>query len=252
MTTPDAVTLRTKLQDGTDAPRHVRMDAERLRSRLVAPAMHVMRGALTSIHGFSEFLLRQDPPQQQRLELLGIVHDQANYLSEVITELTELMRLEVEGAEAWRFAALSMGELMKTCSRESAARDRFKLTIEDRLPDIRADEQRLKTAMSRLLACVVDLSQPGEPLHIGLRREPEREFIAATVEFASSQLQTGDGGHLLEPFFVAQRPEGATGGAPGLALTRAIVEMHGGIVKVQSEIKDQSVRINLLLPMAAG
>ena len=58
---------------------------EALNARLVAPAVHRTRGALTSIHGFSSFLLNQDCAPEQRQEVLGIIHDQASYLASVVT-----------------------------------------------------------------------------------------------------------------------------------------------------------------------
>lgn len=222
---------------------------EALRSRLVAPALHVMRGALTSIHGFSEFLLREDPPQPQRQELLSIVHEQANHLAGVLNELTELVRLEADGAGALQLSRLSLSTLVQTTALTCMAKDRLNIEVQSELPAILADERRLGTAFGWLLSCAADLSLPGEAIDVVLRHEPGTNSVALTVQFASPPLQPGELTRLFEPFFIRTAEQRERSGIPGLALTRRLVEMHGGRVQGEYNVPRKCLRIETLLPI---
>src|ERR1700753_1506540 len=62
--------------------------------RLVGPAVHEVLGALTSIHGFAEFLLNHQVDLAQQRELLGTIHLQSEQLQSLVEELVCLFQME--------------------------------------------------------------------------------------------------------------------------------------------------------------
>jgi two-component system phosphate regulon sensor histidine kinase PhoR len=67
---------------------------EEVRRDFVANASHELKTPLTSIRGYTETLLSDDPPPEIRLQFLQTVHQNAERLQQIIEDLLDLSRLE--------------------------------------------------------------------------------------------------------------------------------------------------------------
>jgi len=107
------------------------------------------------------------------------------------------------------------------------------LQAEDGLPQIVADAELLKTCFLNLMINAVDAMPDGGVLSVAVRRGGDDS--AATIEIAVSDTGRGmtpeDIRTAFEPYFSTKD----TGLGLGLALTRKIVEDHGGHIQLESE-----------------
>jgi two-component system phosphate regulon sensor histidine kinase PhoR len=97
---------------------------EEVRRDFVANASHELKTPLTSIRGYTETLIADDPPAEIRGEFLQIVHQNAERLQQIIEDLLDLSRLEsgrwdpdlvdvdpvLIAAEAWQASAQNGAE----------------------------------------------------------------------------------------------------------------------------------------------
>ena len=70
---------------------------ERVRSDFVANASHELKTPLTSIRGFAETLVEDDPPAELRREFLGLIRNNTLRLQRLVDDLLDLSRLESGG-----------------------------------------------------------------------------------------------------------------------------------------------------------
>ena len=223
---------------------------EALNARLVAPAVHRARGALTSIHGFSSFLLDQDCAPEQRQEVLGIIHDQASYLASVVTELVDLVNIEIVAGRDWKFVRQPAAELLREVI---SAHDggKVNLHIEEGLPPISVDADHLRRGLLRLLRYASDGSMKGEDVNVSLTRADEPGYLAVSVKHRCREPLHPDVGRVFEPFSPPNRDELHGAANLGLALTKEIIDLHGGKALVSGDQRRHCVEVSLLLPIPA-
>ncbi len=112
---------------------------ELLTQKLLAPAIHQMRGALTNIHGFSGWMLETDTASEQRQECLEIIQTQAIYLDDLVTELLELSQTELHRDQYFSWAMQDLKvvveQALATCRTRTNAL--IALDASDSLPPVR-------------------------------------------------------------------------------------------------------------------
>ncbi len=137
--------------------------------RLLSPAAHDMRGALTNIGGFAELMLLQDYDADQRRKMLASMRDQAEKLGQIVDELLELARLELSGQADPPTAVVSLAPLLRAAVAELTAlrpSARVMLDIDERAPAAAVDAMEITRAMVRLLLYGTMLTGDGQ---MGLR-----------------------------------------------------------------------------------
>ncbi len=102
---------------------------------------------------------------------------------------------------------------------------------------LQADEERLFQVVVNLISNAIHYSRPDTTIHVCIRSKPTH--ILFQVHNAGPPLSQEQQTHLFEPFY--RTPYGETqlkdGWGLGLAVSKEIVERHGGHIRVQSNEK---------------
>jgi signal transduction histidine kinase len=111
----------------------------------------------------------------------------------------------------------------------------FKVEVEDDLPTIQGDQVRLNQVINNLASNAVKFTDEG---HITLRAFKDNGWICLQVEDTGIGIAKEDLTKIFERF---QQVDGSNarkqeGTGLGLAITRHLVEMHGGSIKVKSDL----------------
>ena len=108
-------------------------------------------------------------------------------------------------------------------------------TVDENIGQVHGDEGTLVEALVNVIGNGVKYSRMGSKVVVTVEEKDDEVFIYVTdsgVGIAPEDLP-----FIFEGFYVGRiRPEGATGSGLGLALTRRIIEAHGGAISVDSEL----------------
>ncbi|MBD2517396.1 response regulator [Nostoc sp. FACHB-973] len=223
-----------------------------LKNQFLANTSHEIRTPLSSIIGFTHLLLAQgyEPSRERQQEYLNIIQSSGKHLLALINDILDLSKIEANQLEVqWETVDIPL-----LCSnvfalvKEKAANKGLKLVLELD-PDITtlvADSLRLKQMLLNLLFNALKFTSKG---NVGLQVACQGLFVHFTVWDTGAGISQEDQAQLFDPYFqIANAVAGIEGTGLGLAVTRKLAEIHGGSVKVESEINHGS-RFTLVLPL---
>jgi signal transduction histidine kinase len=242
--------LETRLRELSGALTAARVEAEianRSRSEFFAMMGHELRTPLNAIIGFSEIIKDEifGPVGSARYrEYMHDINDSGHHLLDMVNDLLNIARIEVGNNEVEdqvlavsEMVAASLAEFADQAAAGGVALDS---DIPVELPNLRADPDKLRQMLGHLLSNAIKFTEPGGRVTLGvwpdLDSGPDSDFVFQVVD-------TGIGMALkdipvaLAPFgqvknALRQRHEGS---GLGLTLTKALAELHGGSLDVQSE-----------------
>src|SRR6185369_6682855 len=114
------------------------------------------------------------------------------------------------------------------------------------LPSVLVDRSQIERVVANLVVNAIRYTKQGE---IKISAEPRNNYVAISVSDTGTGIPQEYLPHIFEKF--VQVPGAPTGGAGlGLAISRLIVEAHGGQISVQSE-PDKGSTFTFTLPIAA-
>jgi two-component system cell cycle sensor histidine kinase PleC len=236
-----------------DRERQKAEDASRAKSAFLANMSHELRTPLNAIIGFSEIMDK---------ELLGPIgseqyktysHDiweSGNHLLLLINDILDMAKIEA-GKFTLSPHPLAVTELIEAAVRmNKPGADNKSLPISvdaENLPDIEADARAVKQMVSNLLSNAVKFTDQGMVLVQG--RTTNWGIVIRVAD-------TGCGippEHLVDlatPFkqVETELSRNHQGTGLGLALTKTLAEMHGGKMKIQSEVGKGTI-VSLYLPL---
>ena len=220
------------------------------RSALLRSVSHDLRTPLATIQAVVTDLRDADTyDQASRAELLDLVADEAERLDRLVANLLSLSRIDA-GALVPVCQAIPLEELFEDCVRRHArlVRDRKVVyEISFAFPLVDADWVLIDQVLTNLLANAVRHAPEGSRISISAHRLGE-----SMVEVAVSDQGPGVPAALRESIFIPFRtgPGSASSGV-GLAIARAIVEAHGGTIKVD-DAEPTGARVAFTLPIHHG
>lgn len=215
-----------------------RAETERLKDELVATVSHELRTPLTSLRGFAELMLKRNYPVEKQREFLAIMQQEATRLTTLINDFLDLQRIE-SGRQTYQFEYVSLQDLLRqrvTVFSDSGGPHHFTLDIDETLPFIRADKDRLQLVLTNLLSNAVKFSPAGGTIAVGSR--PQGHEVLTWVTDQGVGIPPEALPKLFTKFFRVDNQEtrriGGTG--LGLALAKKIIEAHGGQIWVESVV----------------
>jgi two-component system, OmpR family, sensor histidine kinase KdpD len=222
---------RASLAEEAEAAR-VAAESESLRNTLLASISHDLRTPLAVIAGASSALI--DPSlsldAEARAQLARSIDAKAQEMSGLISNVLDLMRFEAGEAHLRRdwqtlddLLGLALGQL-----HEALRQHVLRIDLPASLPAVYVDALLVTQVFSNLLDNCVKHTPPGT--QVSISASVEGPAVRVVVDDNGPGLPPGDPARLFEKF-QRGRDEGNTGGAGlGLAICRAIVNAHGGVI----------------------
>jgi signal transduction histidine kinase len=227
-------------------------DLDDRRAEFLAVVAHELRTPLTSIVSFSELLRGEsDGLSADGGRFLDIIERNADRLLRLIDDLLMLNRLE-GGALPLELTSVSIPGLAAEAVRNaSAVAAKSGVTVHldpGEGPPARADPRRLLQVLDNLIGNAVKFSSAGGLVRVSARYM--RESWRIDVSDTGIGIPPDEAARLFSPFVRGSnaRIAGLPGTGLGLSIVKALVEMHGGQVRVASEL-GQGTTFSVLLPM---
>jgi signal transduction histidine kinase len=216
--------------------------ANRHKSEFLANMSHELRTPLNAVIGFSDVLLEHTFGElnDKQDQYIGIIQTSGRHLLSLINDILDLSKIEAGRMEL----ELSQFDLEMaidntvTLVRDRAARHDLTLAVEVEpdLAPVVGDERKIKQILLNFLSNAVKFTPDGG--RIGVRAGRVEGGVEIAVSDTGVGIAPEDQAAIFEEFrqvgtdYVRKRE----GTGLGLALTKRFVELHGGQIRVESEV----------------
>jgi two-component system sensor histidine kinase KdpD len=230
----------------------LQVEAETLRNTLLSAISHDLRTPLAAIKGATSLLLKSpglDPGV--RLDLLTSVHEEADYINRMVTNLLDLTRLE-SGAVRIQKEGQALEEIVGTVTDllEKGLKDHpLKISLPSDLPMIPMDGALVQQVIFNLLDNAIQHTPSGTTIELSASADSN----AVTVEVADlgAGIKPGEERKIFDKFYRVTSEGKRAGMGLGLALCEAIVKIHGGRIWAESRPEGGAV-FRFTLPIGAS
>ena len=242
-TTQD-VTESARAEDALRAAKEQAELASRAKSEFLANMSHELRTPLNAVIGFSEMIRNQvigKIGNAKYLEYAKDINDSGAHLLGLITDILDLSKIEA-GRLKLDEEHVDVARVIRNCL--TLVKERAHtggLTLERKvpleLPALRADERKLKQILLNLLSNAVKFTPEGGTVTLTVAVGPRGGFVIQVIDsgigIASEDIATA-----MAPFgqvdsTLSRKYEGT---GLGLPLTKALVELHGATLELESEV----------------
>ncbi len=222
----------------------------------LANVSHDLRTPLTSIQGFSQAIaegVAADPEAARRAA--QIIHDEAARLHRMVESLLDLARIEADRM-TMRQHAVELGEILQVVGESLQVKAQEKgvhlaLHVPPDLPRIPGDGDRLAQVFTNLLDNAVKHTPEGG--NVTLYADADAYGIVVVVEDSGEGIPPQDLPRIFERFYQVDKSRESnrrSGMGLGLAITKQIVEAHGGTIQVASKLGEGTI-FTVQLPFSA-
>ncbi|MEW6418297.1 MAG: ATP-binding protein [Nitrospirota bacterium] len=259
--------------------------ASRAKSDFLANMSHELRTPLNSIIGFSEILQDElyGKLNEKQKEYANDIEGSGRHLLNLINDILDLSKVESGKMELelTKFPLTNVLVISLTMLKEKAMKHSIKLSLDieqDADIEIEADERKLKQIMFNLLSNAVKFTPDGGSVYVTARKliqeveklgnyevkkshdaqllnfltsQPhDRNFIEISIEDTGIGIKSEDMDKLFKEFSQLESPytKNHEGTGLGLALTKRLIELHGGKIWVESEFGKGS-KFTFVIPM---
>jgi PAS domain S-box-containing protein len=244
--------LRNQIAASEQA-RRLAEEASQLKDEFLATLSHEIRTPLNAVIGWTR-ILRTQPSVRSRAHALEVIERNAISQMRLVEDLLDMARI-ISGKLRLKIEPVSLVEVAQAAidvvAPGAAAKQlAIEVAIEDDVPAVSGDSERLQQVIWNLLANAVKFTETGGQIKLEIGR------VGPNV-----RLSVRDTGQGITPDFLpyvfdrfrqadasASRRHGGLG--LGLALVRQIVELHGGAVGADSRGVKQGATFWVTLPAA--
>jgi signal transduction histidine kinase/DNA-binding LacI/PurR family transcriptional regulator/AraC-like DNA-binding protein len=236
-----------------------RLDAEkadRIKTRLLANVSHEMRTPLNIIMGYTRNALQNPDKYGSELPIpltndLLQIQSNAEHQLRVINDLLDLSRAEIDELDL-SLELLDPRQLLMdafhSLADQSSPGIQWEIIVPERLPQIRADAVRLRQIFLNLLSNAKKYTENGQ---ITLGAEVAPPEIHFWVTDTGPGIDPKQQERIFEPFVTLEGNRRIAGGIGlGLSITRHLVALHGGRMKLDSQT-NQGSTFHIYLPLPA-
>jgi signal transduction histidine kinase len=229
--------------------------ANRAKSEFLANMSHEVRTPLNVILGYSEVIRDQHfgPLRPEKyLEYARDIHESGAFVLSLVNDVLDMAAIE-NGQSEIKESSVDIEAVVDFCFRMLKGRaESFKLElieeISENVPALFADERMVKQMLLNLLSNAVKFTPEGGRIGVVVTLADNGELVIAVADngvgIAEEHQQK-----ILEPFTVGEDAltRSVDGAGLGLALTKSMVEMHGGTLELRSNV-DVGTVVTLRFP----
>ena len=213
-------------------------ESDRLRSVLLDSVTHEFRTPLTAIKASAETLLSDvELDKPQRKDLLSVINEESDRLNRLIGEAAEVAQLDSHQLQL-HIEPHDISEATESAiaqSRQALQNHIVQTSIPDSLPSVRMDVERISEVLVHLLDNAGKYAPPGTPIQITAELR-DGEVVTSVADHGPG-IDDVEQDMIFEKFYRGRNQRMTVQGTGmGLAIARAIVELHGGKIGVTSQV----------------
>jgi PAS domain S-box-containing protein len=229
--------------------------ANKAKSEFLAMMSHELRTPLNAINGFSEMMERGvfgplgDP---HYAEYAQHIHSSGEYLLALINDVLDMSKIEAgkmtlneEYISLYEAAETALGLVSERASNHSLL---LVSRLQPDLPEVLADMRAIKQVLLNLLSNAIKFTPPGGRVELTIRTDADGSIVLSVCDTGIG-ISPDDQDAVMEPFRQANNRLSTEreGTGLGLSLVKALVELHGGSIHLESRL-DEGTTVGVRLP----
>lgn len=213
-----------------------RMESEGLRNSLLSAISHDLRTPLASIAGAASTLADEGTglSEAERQELSRAIHEETLRMSHLTSNILDMARLDTGPTHLnrqWRPLAEVVGDALTRlgeCIKERPVR----VTLPQDLSLVLLDPALVEQLLVNLLDNAIKYTPAGSPIEIGA--ELSAFSLILSVADRGPGIPKGEEDKLFDKFYRLRKEDARGGAGLGLAICKAIADLHGGIIQASN------------------
>ncbi|MDP6359481.1 MAG: ATP-binding protein [Planctomycetota bacterium] len=233
------------------------LDASRAKGQFLANMSHELRTPLNAIIGFSQMLQkpRTGELNTKQSRYVSNVLESGQHLLSLVNDILDLSKIEAAKLslepEEVNLQALvcSVTDLIQPLADKKDIL--LTLNLEQGLPEIVADDKRVRQILFNLLSNAVKFTESEGKVELSVSHSPEESRVRFSISDTGIGISEEDLEHIWDEFHQIDDSYAKTqeGTGLGLSLTRKLVALHQGSIDVTSEYRNGST-FTVELPVA--
>ncbi len=227
--------------------------ANRAKSQFLANMSHELRTPLNAILGFAEIIEQGlfGPTLPKYAEYAHDIRMSGRHLLDLINDVLDMAKVEA-GKWALQPEPLEVQSLAEECAslislKAEGAGVALGLHLDPCCPSLVADRRAVKQVLLNLLSNAVKFTPAGG--RVELTASPAEGGLSLSVADTGIGIPPDELPRLMRPFEQVEAAQNANRGTGlGLALSKALVELHGGSIRLDST-PGQGTRVQVTLPL---
>jgi len=210
---------------------------DKIKSEFVTAVSHDLRSPLTAILGYVELMGRVGPINDQQKEFIRRVRISVNAITNLITDLLDLGRIEAgfdTQKEPANFPLVVRYSVEALAAKAEIKHQKLVVNLPETLPPVYANPVRLRQMASNLIENAIKYTPEGGTVSVSVFMDDDQQIL--TVTDTGIGILLADQPYIFDKFYRAKSvPDDITGTGLGLSIVKSIVENHNGRIWVDSK-----------------
>jgi len=234
----------TKIKEADNKIKQQNVQLEKLnqiKSDFFEVTTREIRSPLTTIKGYMEMLSNRifGEITDEQKKYLEIMLRNTNRLDNIVSDLVDISRIESGGMTFTSKKTIVSKMVNEAVEKmQSSANEKniaINVEIEDQIPDLIVDQDRIKQVIINILGYAIKFSP--DKTAVNLRAKKQETDVLFEIQDQGMGIPKDKQKKIFTAFYRADEGKSRefSGGGIGLALSRGIVTVHGGKIWVESE-----------------
>jgi signal transduction histidine kinase len=227
-------------------------DANRLKDEFLATLSHELRTPLNAILGYANMIKSGAVASENQHRAIDTIERNARSLAKLVEDVLDVSRI-ISGKMRLHIQHINLGDVVRHAAEAvlpaaEAKGVHVKLTIEENIPVIHGDADRLQQIIWNLLSNAVKFTSRGGRVDV--------DVCSANSQIEIVVRDTGVGisrafmPHLFERFRQGESGIRRPGGLGlGLSISKQLIELHGGNITAESEGEGHGATFRVTFPV---
>ncbi|MBP3421119.1 MAG: HAMP domain-containing histidine kinase [Lachnospiraceae bacterium] len=215
---------------------------ETLRNDFIANVSHELKTPLAVMQNYGTLLQNPDLTEEQRIEYGKAIQEQTRRLSNLVTNILKLNKLENQQIYP-NVKKYDLGEQLCECMLEfEPVWEDKNIEIETDIDEnvrIEADKELLELVWNNLLSNALKFTDEGGTVALSLHKD--EAFAYVSVKDTGCGMSAETGRNIFKKFYQGDTSRATKGNGLGLALVKRVIDICGGDISVSSRLGEGSM-----------
>jgi|GEM_PF-2086142 len=232
------ITARKQTEAALAAAKEAAEQASQFKDQFLSTMSHELRTPLNAVLGFSEMLTEQryGPLNERQADYVQLIHNAGQHLLRLINDILDLSKIEAGRLDLVLEDLLLDHIAGDVLSSLKPLADKKSINLTRSCPSdvtVRADSTRLQQVLTNLVANAIKFSPEGSGVSIIAARQGA--WVRIDVVDNGPGIPFDEQKLIFDSFYRAKQSRSREGAGLGLAITKKLVETHGGEFSLESE-----------------